>query len=223
MPDSNSVATKQSMLAQYSVEHCEPVNPLLEEIVEFTLANTEYPQMLTGRQEGRLLKLLAHLCDAKRALEIGMFTGYSALSVAEALPVDGILITLDINQSYGEIARGFFDRSEHGDKIEIKIGPALDSIKLLAQAEEHLRYFDFVFIDADKPNYVNYYEAVLPLVRQNGLIVVDNVHYSGLVLDETDDTNARGIKNFNEHVKDDQRVDRVMLDIRDGIYLLRKR
>jgi len=99
----------------------------------------------------------------------------------------------------------------------------LDSIKLLAQAEEHLRYFDFVFIDADKPNYVNYYEAVLPLVRQNGLIVVDNVHYSGLVLDETDDTNARGIKNFNEHVKDDQRVDRVMLDIRDGIYLLRKR
>lgn len=205
-------------IEDYVEDKCDPVSGLLNKLVAHTESTTDCPQMLTGRVEGRFLKMMVQLLQAKRVLEIGMFTGYSALSMAEGLPEDGELVTLDINKQFAAVAQSYFDRSEHGRKIEIKLGPALDSIKQLKG------YFDLVFIDADKGNYVNYYEAVLPLVRPGGLIIADNVLYSGLVLDSsTEDQNARGIIQFNDHVKKDERVDRVMLTVRDGVYLLRKR
>ena len=137
--------------------------------------------MLTGPVEGRLLELLVHMSGARRVLEIGTFTGYSALSMAAALPEDGRIDTCEIEEKHVEIARRYFAESPHGDKITIHVGPALETIARLEGT------FDLVFIDADKVNYDNYYEAVLPRLSERGLIVIDNTLWSGHVLDPQDD------------------------------------
>jgi caffeoyl-CoA O-methyltransferase len=172
--------------------------------------------MLTGRIEGRLLKLLALLIGARRILEIGTFSGYSALSMAEALPENGELITCDVNPICLAVARKYFNESPHGGKIRVEEGPALDTIARLEGP------FDMVFIDADKPNYSNYYEAVLPLVRKRGLIAIDNVLWSGRVLNP-DSVFDKAIVALNKKVQSDERVDQVMLTVRDGLYLALKR
>jgi caffeoyl-CoA O-methyltransferase len=156
--------------------------------------------------------MLVRLTGARRILEIGMFTGYSALMMAEGLPDDGHLITCDVNPKAEAIARRYFAESEHGHKIEIRMGPALDTIGTLTAP------LDFVFIDADKTNYLNYYEAVMGLVRPGGLIVADNVLWSGKVLNPEDD-DTRAIVAFNEHVAADPRVTNVCLTVRDGMML----
>lgn len=202
----------------YAESKSEPTSGLLNSLVRETHASMKLPQMLTGRLEGRFLKMMVQLVNARSVLEIGMFTGYSALSMAEGLPQDGKLVTLDLDPEYISFAKSYFDRSEHGHKIEVVEGPALDSLKKLKGP------YDLVFIDADKPNYLNYYEAVLPKLRTGGVILVDNVLYSGQVLDPyTQDVNARAIAAFNDFVAVDERVDRVLLTIRDGVYMLRKR
>jgi caffeoyl-CoA O-methyltransferase len=176
----------------------------------------DYPQMQVGRLEGRFLKMLVELSGARRVLEIGMFTGYSGLMMAEGLPDDGRLITCDVNPKAEEIARRYFAESSHGHKIEIRMGPALDTIAALAGE------LDMVFIDADKENYLNYYEACLPKLKKGGLIVADNVLWSGRVLNPQD-TATRAIVEFNDRVQADDRVENVCLTVRDGMMLVRKK
>lgn len=203
-------------LESYSVSKSEPVDALLQELELVTNQETTLPVMLTGQLEGRFLKLMVQVTGARRVLEIGTFTGYSALSMAEGLPVDGKLVTLDIDPDSVGIAKRFIERSEHGHKIEIKLGPALESLKALTGE------FDLVFIDADKVNYGNYYEAVLPLLKPGGVILIDNVLYSGQVVKPNCD-NSRAIAQLNDRIAKDERVDRVLLPIRDGIFFIRKK
>jgi len=173
--------------------------------------------MLSGQLEGTLLQMLVASLGAKRVLEIGMFTGFSALMMAAALPDDGTLITCDVSPQAIAFAKRYFARSPHGKKIEVREGPALETLQTLRGP------FDFVFIDADKLNYVNYYEAALALLAPNGVIAVDNVLWSGNVLDpKADDENAQAIVAFNRRVQEDARVTNVILTVRDGVTLIRK-
>jgi caffeoyl-CoA O-methyltransferase len=204
-------------IERYAMAHTTPLPPLLEELMaetqkEFGVLSL----MLSGQPEGMLLQMLVGCTGARRVLEIGTFTGFSAQMMAAALPDDGELITCDISPHHLALARRFFERSPHGHKITVREGPALDTLKSLEPA------VDLVFIDADKTNYTNYYEACLPLLSPRGLIAVDNVLWSGRVL-SPDSDDARAIVAFNDHVSNDPRVTCVMLTVRDGITLIRRR
>jgi len=202
----------------YCLAHTTPSDPLLDELAAYTQAHCKLPQMLTGPVEGTFLRMLVQTSGARRVLEIGTFTGYSALSMAAGLPADGELLTCDIDKDTNAIAKSFWTRSPHGTKIKAMLGPALETIGALP-AEV---CFDFVFIDADKENYVNYYEAVLPRLRSGGLIAADNTLWSGRVLDPKEKSD-HAIVAFNAHVARDARVEQVLLSVRDGVLLIRKR
>jgi caffeoyl-CoA O-methyltransferase len=174
------------------------------------------PQMLTGPIEGRFLELLVHASGAKRVLEIGTFTGYSALSMAAALSEGGHIDTLDIEPKHAEVAQRYFDRSPHGSKITLHLGPASETIDRL-EGE-----FDLVFIDADKEGYDAYYEAVLPRLSARGLIAIDNTLWSGRVLDPQDESTKK-IAELNDKIAADDRVVAVQLTVRDGVTLIRRR
>ena len=197
-------------IEEYAFNHTSYEGNLLKRLEEETYEKLEIPQMTTGRIEARFLKLLARLVGAKRILEIGTFAGYSALSMAEALPEDGELITCEIDPEAIVFAKRYFDLSPHGKKIALLEGAALDSLKSISGS------FDMAFIDADKENYSNYYEAILPMIRYGGLIAVDNVLWSGRVLDPKDKSD-KAIHQFNERVIQDKRVESVMLTVRDGL------
>lgn len=202
----------------YSAAHSAAEPALLIELARATHDFSDMPQMMVGRLEGRLLKLLVASVRARRVLEVGTFTGYSALSMAEALPADGEIVTCELNERHAEFARGFIARSPHRDQIRIMVGPALETLKSLEPG------FDFVFIDADKPSNQRYYEEALRLLVPGGLIAVDNVLRHGQVLDSSD--SSEGVvatRAFNDHVARDARVDCVLLPIRDGVMLVRKR
>ena len=207
-----------SEIQSYCQTHTTAPGELLEELERYTREHCQYAGMMVGAIEGQFLKLLVQLANARCVLEIGTFTGYSALSMAEALPENGTLITCEIDPVTAGIAQKFFKRSIYGQKIDIRVGPALQTIRELPPETE----LDVVFIDADKENYVEYYEAVMPRVRDNGLIVADNVLWSGRVLDPQEDTD-RALVRFNTHVRNDKRVECVLLAVRDGITLIRKR
>ena len=200
----------------FARDHTEPESDLFRRLEAETHATMASPEMLVGRIEGRFLKMLVQLSDARRLLEIGTFTGYSALMMAEGLPPEGRLITCEIDPKAVAIARRYFAESPHGHKIELRMGAALET---LATVTEPL---DLVFIDADKTNYPNYYEACLPLLRAGGLLVADNVLWSGKVL-APDDDDTRAIVAFNQRVQADPRVENVCLTIRDGMMLAWKR
>jgi caffeoyl-CoA O-methyltransferase len=204
-------------LEEYAEEHTTPDGELFERLAEETRERTTAPQMMVGRIEGQFLAMLVTQTKARRILEIGTFTGYSAISMASALPPDGQLITCDVDPETTAIARRYMDESGHGDKIETRVGPALETLKALEGP------FDIVFIDADKENYRSYYEAALPLLADDGLLVADNVLWSGRVLEQGGDESTNAIKDFNEHVRSDERVVSVMLTVRDGMTLVRKR
>lgn len=190
---------------------------LLHELKEETYAHTSKPRMFSGHVEGRLLKMLVQLLQARCVLEIGTFTGGSALSMAEGLPEDGKLITCDVDKKNTQIALKYFARSPHGHKITLKLGDALKTIKNLDMI------FDLVFIDADKENYKNYYEACLPRLRRGGLIVFDNSLWGGLVLNPPPgDLESQTIAQVNELVARDERVENVLLSVRDGMNIVRK-
>ncbi len=197
-------------IEQYAFDHTSEEGELLRRLEEETYEKLEIPQMTTGRIEARFLKLLARLVGAQRILEIGTFGGYSALSMAEALPEGGTLVTCDEDPVAIAFAQKYFSESPHGKKIKQMEGPALESIEKLTGT------FDMAFIDADKINYSNYYEAILPMIRPGGLIAVDNVLWSGRVLDPQDESD-RAIHKFNERVVKDQRVESVLLTVRDGL------
>jgi caffeoyl-CoA O-methyltransferase len=202
-------------LEEYVVRHTSALSDVHDRIWKETHENTRFPQMLVGPLEGAFLRFLVRMTGAKRVLEIGMFTGYSALAMAEALPADGQLITCDINPDTTEMARRYFSASPHGRKIEVKLGPAIETLKSLSGP------FDICFIDADKEGYAAYYDACMELVRKNGLIVLDNVLQSGRVLD-TKDSRGREMDLLNERITKDARVENVLLPIRDGIMLVCK-
>lgn len=205
-------------LELYIEQHTRARPPLFDELREVTYAKMASPQMQVGRVEGGFLKMLVGVSGARRVLEIGTFTGYSALSMAEALPDDGKLVTCDIDPEATKIARSFFDRSPHGKKIEIRLGDALDTLRGLPPNEP----FDFVFLDADKERYSAYYEAILPLLRPGGLLVADNTLWSGRVLSPSHPSD-HAIVAFNALVTADPRVENVLLSVRDGMMLARKR
>jgi len=203
-------------IERYAEEHTTPPEPLLAELAAETRATLESPQMLTGTVEGRFLELLVYASGARRVLELGTYSGYSALSMAAGLAPDGRIDTCELDQERANVARRYIARSPHADRIHLHLGPALETIESL-EGE-----FDFVFIDADKPNYVSYYEAVLPRLSGRGLIAADNTLWSGRVLDEDDASEGtQAIKAFNEHVRSDPRVTSVMLTVRDGVTLIR--
>ena len=171
--------------------------------------------MMVGLLEGQFLGALVRSTGAKRILELGTFTGYSSISMVLALPGDGRLVTCDVNPETTEIARRYAAEAGVVDRIDYRIGPALDSIEQLDGE------FDLVFIDADKPNYVNYYEATLPKLAPRGLMILDNTLWSGRVADpEENDENTRAIREVNDHILADPRVNNVLLTVRDGMNLV---
>ncbi len=172
--------------------------------------------MLSGQLEGTLLQMLIASLGAHRVLEVGTFTGFAAQMMAAALPEDGQLITCDIDPKAIEVARSFFERSPHGHKISLREGPALETMRSLEPG------FDLVFIDADKASYISYYEEALRLFSTSGLIAVDNVLWSGRVLDPKDESD-HAIVAFNKHVSRDERVTNVILTVRDGLMLVRRK
>ena len=203
-------------IEKYAEAHTQPPDPLFEELREETYRTMSSPGMQVGAVEGRLLRMLVQISGARRALEIGMFTGYSGLMIASGLPEAGELVTCDVDPKAEEIARRYFARSPHGRKITIRMGPALETIRTLKGP------LDFVFIDADKQNYTAYYDAVVPLLSPRGLIVIDNVLWSGKVLAPKEETD-RAIVSMNDHVAKDPRVEKVLLTVRDGMMLVRRR
>ncbi len=203
-------------IEEYSERHTRELSDLHQRLWQETHEKTSSPGMMVGPIEGALLRLLVRLTAAKRVLEIGMFTGYSALAMAAALPEDGQLITCDVNPGTSEIARRYFASSPHGHKIEIKLGPATETLKNLQGP------FDLCFIDADKQGYGAYYDACIDLVRRGGLIVLDNMLQSGRVLNPADPA-SRIIAALNDRIQRDERVENVLLPIRDGIMLAYRR
>ena len=200
---------------EYAEAHSTPDGELFERLAAETREKTTAPQMMVGRLEGRFLGLLVSTLRAKRVLELGTFTGYSSISMALALPSGGRVITCDVNEETTAIARRYAEEAGVADRIDYRLGPALETIDELDGP------FDLVFIDADKPNYVNYYEATLPLLAAGGLMVVDNTLWSGRIVDpEDNDDTTRAIRELNDRVFDDPRVENVLLSVRDGMNLV---
>jgi caffeoyl-CoA O-methyltransferase len=202
-------------IEDYAERCSKPLSALHDKLWVETYAKTHSPGMMVGPLEGQFLKMLALLTSARRILEIGMFTGYSTLAWAEALPKDGRIVTCDVNPGTTEIAKRYFAESSHAKKIEIKFGPALESLKRVWGP------FDICFIDADKENYGAYYDACLELVRPRGLIILDNMLRGGRVLDPRDAA-SKAIDALNQRIRNDPRVENVLLPVRDGIMLVRK-
>ena len=201
----------------FALDHTTHLPELLEDLQRETHEKMENPQMLTGRVEGRLLQMLVRISGAKRVVEIGTFTGFSALMMADGLPDDGELITCEISPEFAEFAQRYFDRSRHMDKLRLRIGPAINALRGMPN-----RSADFVFIDADKTSYINYYEEGMRILKSGGLMTVDNVLWSGRVLNPRDEDSG-AIAEFDRMVMEDTRAEKVMLTVRDGLYLIRKK
>lgn len=202
----------------YTEAHTTPPPPLLAALAEETQRSLESPGMMVGAVEGRFLELLVFATGARHVLEIGTFSGYSALSMAAGLPPDGRLVTCEIDHRHAEVARRFVDQSPYADRIELRVGPALDTLATLDGP------FDLVFVDADKGNYTRYYEAAVPKLAERGLLLADNTLWSGRVLDDADTSgDTVAIRAFNDHVRADPRVVCVQLPVRDGVTLVARR
>jgi caffeoyl-CoA O-methyltransferase len=204
-------------LERYAEAHTTPPAAHLVRLAEETRERLRSPQMLTGPIEGRFLQTLVFAAGAERVLELGTYSGYSALAMAEALPPGGRVVSCEIDEEHAAFARRHVAGSPYADRIEIRLGPALETIAGLDGP------FDLVFIDADKEGYVDYYEAVFPKLSERGLIVADNTLWSGRVANPANDEDAtRAIRRFNDHVLADPRAVVVMLTVRDGITLIRR-
>ena len=190
---------------------------LLTEINVWTVKNHPDSQMLSGHLQGKVLEMISWMIRPRRILEIGTFTGYSALCLAKGLTTDGQLHTLELRETETSTARGFFNRSSFSRQIILHTGNALNIIPALNET------WDLVFIDADKPAYIEYFNLVLPKVRQNGFILADNIFFHGEALeDDPKGKSAKGIKAFNAFIKNRKDIEKVILTLRDGLYLVRK-
>lgn len=209
-------------LYAYMLKHAPDVNPVLPRLREET-SKLPGAMMQIAPEQGAFMHLLAKLIGAKRILEVGCFTGYSAICLAQALPDKGRLVTLDVNPDTAAVAKRYFAEAGLAEKIDLRLGPALGALAELRQ-EFGPEAFDLMFIDADKINMPQYYEHGLKLVRPGGLIIADNVLWGGSVVNAGDDRpDTVAIRTFNERLRTDNRVDRVMLNVADGLYLLRRK
>ena len=200
----------------YAEAHSLPESEVCRRLREETYRKMDCPQMVVGPLEGAFLKVMALSVGARRVLEIGTFTGYSALSMAECLPDDGMVITCDIDPESTDMAKRYWAQSAHGTKIHLRLGPALETMATVTGK------FDLIFIDADKANYVNYFRQALELISDQGVILIDNVLWNGDVLTHpAPDTNTAAIQELNRVVHAEPRVSAVLLTIRDGIFLIK--
>jgi caffeoyl-CoA O-methyltransferase len=207
-------------LHRYLVDHGTPPDSLQEELIEETAKLGGIAMMQIAPEQGAFMTMLTRVIGARRAIEVGTFTGYSALCIARGLQAGGRLLCCDVSEEWTSIGRRFWEQDGVADRIELRLGPALDTLQTLPAEPA----FDLAFIDADKQNYPNYYEEVLTRLRPNGVILVDNVLWGGRVIDpETDDADTKAIRAFNDRVASDDRVDTVMLPLGDGLTLARKR
>ena len=190
---------------------------VLRQLREHCYANYEDKAMLSGFVQGRLLSMFSHMIRPSVVLEIGTYLGYSALCFAEGLADGGKVITLDVQEDTNAVARSFVEKSEYADRIDFHLGFASDIIPSLYET------FDLVFIDADKPNYSNYFDLVIDKVRPGGFIIADNVLWSGKVLDDSKDENTQALHDYNQKIQTDMRVANILLPIRDGLMVTRKR
>ena len=206
-------------LSQYAEQHTTPENELLKSLNRDTHANVLVPRMLSGHLQGRLLSLFSKIIQPKAILEIGTYTGYAALCLAEGLTKDGILHTIDINEELETRIQKYFNQSTYADQIKLHIGNALDIIPKIQEQ------FDLVFIDADKENYSNYYDLLIDQLPSGGIIMADNVLWSGKVIDTNaldSDNDTRELDKFNAKVQSDLRVENILIPVRDGIMVARK-
>jgi caffeoyl-CoA O-methyltransferase len=203
-------------IEEYARKHTQPAPELLEQLEKFTYNEIPESDMLTGRVEGRFLKLIVKLSGARNVLECGTYTGYSALSMAEALPEDGKVITCERDPKHKEVAEEYFSRSPYGKKIKVRFGDALESLK------NEDTPLDLIFLDADKERYPEYYEESVSKLSSGGIIIVDNILWEGEVLDPESNA-AQAIAKMNERIAEDSRVENVLLTVRDGIQLITKK
>ena len=207
-------------LEKYIIDHSEYLTEIQKEILDYNLSLGDQKKLQISISQAQFLQTLIKISDIKKVLEIGSFTGFSALSMALSLPEDGFLISLDKNTEFSKKAKTFYDKA-NANKITQIIKPAIESLKDL---ENSKRKFDLVFIDADKENYVNYYEKSIELIDKNGLIIIDNVLWHGEVADKSNnDKFTKIIKDFNKHIKDDNRVTKNILPIGDGLTICIKK
>ncbi len=204
----------QNLLLTY----CEPEDELLQHIDRETQLKVLMPRMLSGHYQGRVLSMLSKMISPKRILEIGTFTGYATLCLAEGLTDDGIIYTLDINEELEDRVRTNFAKSPLNAKINYILGDAQQSLKALSE-----EIFDLVFIDADKKNNGTYFDLVFDQVKPGGLIIVDNVLWSGKILNQAQDKDTKNISTFNDKIAADKRVEKLILPVRDGLFVIRKK
>ncbi|MGV3684128.1 MAG: O-methyltransferase [Daejeonella sp.] len=204
-------------LKSYLLKYCDPEDDLLKNIDRETNLKVSMPRMLSGHYQGRVLSMLSKMIMPDRILEIGTFTGYATLCLAEGLNANGVIHTIDINAELEDMVRANFAKSPLNGNIAYHIGNA---VRIIPEINE---VFDIVFIDADKKNNGTYYSLVIDKLRSGGVIIIDNVLWSGKVLDEKTDTNTAIITNFNKMVSEDQRVEKLILPVRDGLFIVRKK
>ena len=220
MPDGPKSFFLAPEVHDYLVRHGTPPSEIQRELIAETRALGGISLMQIAPEQGAFMTLLARAIGARRAIEIGTFTGYSALCLALGLPDDGQLVCCDVSDEWTAIGRRYWEKAGVAAKIDLRIGPAIDSLRSLPADAS----FDLAFIDADKPSYPDYFEELLPRLRRGGLILVDNVLWMGRVADPaSDDRETNAIRAFNDRVAADRRVDCVMLPVSDGLTLLRKR
>ncbi|MDG1176198.1 MAG: class I SAM-dependent methyltransferase [Flavobacteriales bacterium] len=205
-------------IEQYSQEHTQKETEVLYNLNRETHLKVLIPRMLSGHIQGRILSMFSHMLKPKNVLEIGTYTGYSAICFAEGMQPDGKLVTIDINNELETMATSYFEKSGYGNQIDMRVGNAIDIIPTLDMK------FDLVFIDADKHNYSNYYDLVIDKVNQGGFIIADNVLWSGKVLtDEVNtDTDTKALDEYNKKINSDPRVENMLMPVRDGLMVARK-
>jgi caffeoyl-CoA O-methyltransferase len=212
------IDTVQPEIQNYAEKYTSDESEVLRSLREKTFGERDDKSMLSGFYQGRLLAMFSKMLEPRRVLEIGTYMGYSALCLAEGLSEDGKIITLDVDEETNAIAESFWAQSEFGDKIQARLGNAAEIIPALEET------FDLIFIDADKPNYANYFDLVFPKLRKGGIILADNVLWSGKVLDvETNnDENTIALRRFSEKIQADERVSNILFAVRDGLMVIRK-
>ena len=209
--------TKVEGLINYCQDHSEENSSIIKDIEKYTWDNEDVPQMISGQLVGNFLQSIIKMIQAKRIVEIGMFTGFSALKMAEVLPDDGEIHTCELMDKHIKTARSFFDKSNHGNKIIIHSGPAIESLGQLKSGS-----FGMAFIDADKINYLSYYQICFTLIKKSGIIILDNMLWGGSVINPTND-DSKSIRKTGDFIQKDDRVFNILLPIRDGLMLCIKK
>ncbi|MEO9258337.1 MAG: O-methyltransferase [Crocinitomicaceae bacterium] len=211
---------KELKIEEYILSHIDSEPELLKRMSREANVKLLRPRMISGNIQGRLLKMLTSMLQPQNVLEIGTYTGYSAICIAEGAPDTSQIVTIEIDDEMESFIRKYFEESEYGHKIELKIGDALQLIHLYED-----NYFDLIFIDANKRDYCAYYDIAFEKLRRGGVILADNTLWNGKVIDERfqNDDQTRGVLEFNNHIKEDTRIEKVILPIRDGLTIIRKK